>query len=296
MIRESEIIELIKKAEEGPTLDYKEDLPLANDGDKAEFIKDIIALANSGEIAHIIIGVEDGTGRPVGFKNPHTAEQINQILKDRCDPPISVEYVERNILGYKIGVIEMTGEDPPYIVSVPDRFGGPLSASSSKSFFIQRGTVFVRNYNMNEGASRASLDKMYKVKYVTLQADLQLSHELSIKRVDEFQEVDIEFVLTNLGEVIATDTYVLIRFENIKEIVKCTGSWRDKSKINENIPTVQLIYSAPVVRPVRMHCSGVVVRVDSEVQQIEARVIMGATNMRTREGSYVISLKEKGQT
>jgi predicted HTH transcriptional regulator len=98
MITEAEIIELIKKAEEGPSLDYKEDLPLQSDGDKAEFVKDVIALANSEEKAHIVIGVEDGTGKPVGFKTPHTVEQINQILKDKCDPPISVEYVEKTIL------------------------------------------------------------------------------------------------------------------------------------------------------------------------------------------------------
>ena len=128
MISENEIIELIKRAEEGPTLDYKEDLLLAKDGDKAEFVKDVIALANNGEIAHIITGVEDGTGRPVGLKTHHTVEQINQILKDKCDPPISVEYIEKNILGYDIGVIEVKGENPPYIVSVLDKFGGLLSS------------------------------------------------------------------------------------------------------------------------------------------------------------------------
>ena len=97
MISESEVIELIKQAEESPTLDYKEDLPLGTDGDKAALVKDIISLANSGEVAHILLGVEDKTGRLVGFKTHHTAEQINQILKDKCDPPISVEYMEKKI-------------------------------------------------------------------------------------------------------------------------------------------------------------------------------------------------------
>ena len=116
MITEAEIMELINEAEESPTLDYKQDLPLQTSGDKAEFVKDVIALANSGEKAHILVGVEDGTGKPVGSKTRRTAEQMNQILKDKCDPPISVEYVERNILGYTIGVIEIKGENPPYVV------------------------------------------------------------------------------------------------------------------------------------------------------------------------------------
>jgi len=291
MISLSKIKQLIEKEDEGTTLDYKENLPVETNGDKAKFVKDVISLANSGETTHIIIGVEDGTRKLVGIKTHHEAEQLNQILRDKCDPTISVEYAERNIMGHAIGVIEIVGENPPYIVAVPDRFGGPLSSDPTKQFHIERGTVFVRNYNINEGAQRADLDKMYKVKYVTLQADLELSHEISVKRSDGQKEVDIEFVLTNLGEVIATDTYVWIRFKNIKEIVKCTGSWRDQSKINENIPTVQLIYSPPVVRPINMLCKGVIVKVDNDVQQIEARVIMGATNMRTKEGNYIISLK-----
>ena len=294
MISENGIIKLIKKTEEGPSLDYKEDLPLQSDGDKAEFVKDVIALANSGEKAHIVIGVEDGTGKPVGLKTPHTVEQINQILKDKCDPPISVEYVERNILGYKIGVIEINGENPPYVVSVPDKFGGSLSANPQKRFQIERGTVFIRNYNINEGAKRADLDKIYnRIKYVALQADLELSHKVTSKPSGGLTEAHIEFWLVNRGDVVATDVYVWMQFRNVKEIVQCKGQWNDISSINKNVPTIQLQYTLPVIRPVQMRCSEVVIKVDSGVSEIEARVVMGATNMRTKDGSYVISLKKK---
>lgn len=293
MIGESEIIELIKKAEEGPTLDYKEDLLLTKDGDKAEFVKDVLALANSGETAHIITGVEDGTGRPVGFKTHHTAEQVNQILKDKCDPPISVEYIEKNILGYNIGVIEIQCKNPPYVVSVPDKYGGRLSANPNKSFHIQRGTVYIRNYNMNQGAKRADLDKMYdRIKYVSLQADIQLNHKVSIKHSNGFKEVGITFTLENRGEVVATDIYVWIQFKNIKEIVKCDEDWGDISDVNENKPTIQLLYSLPVIPPVEMECDGATVKVSKRVKQIKAKVIIGAVNMRTKEGDYVISLEE----
>jgi len=294
MISLSKIRQIIEKEEEGPTLDYKEDLVLATDGDKAQFIKDVISLANSGGTAHIITGVEDGTRKLVTIKTHHSAEQLNLILKDKSDPPLRVEYAEKRIMGHEIGVIEINGEDTPYVVSVSDRFGSHLSANPQKEFYIERGTVFVRNYNMNEGAKRADLDKLHKVQYVTLQADLQLSHEMSIKQLGELQEVDIEFFLTNSGEIISTDICVFIQFNNVKEIVRCKGSWVDQSKINNNIPTVQLLYPAPVVRPVRMRCDGVVVKIDNDVHQIEARVIIGATNMRTKEGPYVIPLKEKG--
>jgi len=295
MISKNKIIELIEKAEEGPALDYKEDLILETDGDKAEFVKDVIALANSGELAHIIVGVEDGTGKPVGLKTNHNVEQLNQILKDKCDPPISVEYIEKNILGYTIGVIEFKGETPPYIVSVPDKFGGPLSFNPKKSFFIHRGTIFVRNYNMNEGARRADLDKMFKVKYVTLQADLQLEHEVSIRKLDDTREVSITFSLSNLGEVIATDTYLLVQFKNISSLVKCDAPWRDISHLNKNIPTIETTFEDPIVQWVRSCCREVTVKVDSHIETIVAGIVLGATNMRTKEGTYLIPLKEKGR-
>ncbi len=290
MISENEIIELIKKAEEGPTLDYKEDLPLAEDGDKAQFVKDVIALANSGELVHIIVGVEDGTGKPVGLRTTHNAEQLNQILKDKCDPPISIEYVEKNILGYKIGVIEFKGENPPYIVSVPDKFGGHLSSKPNKSFYIERGTVFVRNYNMNEGASRADLDKMYQVKYVTLQANLQLHHEVSIKTLADSKEVDVAFKLHNIGDILATSAYARLQFQNIQGIIQCKGGWEDISKFNEDIPTIRLVASVPVCPGIPLVGSDVKVKVKKDTKQIESYMWLGASNMRIKEGTYVILL------
>lgn len=294
MVTEAEIIDLINKAEEGPLLDYKEDLPLQTDGDKAEFVKDVIALANSGEKAHLVIGVEDGTGRIVGFRTTHQVEQINEILKDKCDPPISVEYAEKSILGYKIGVVEIEGENPPYIVSVRDKFGGPRSGNPQKQFFIQRGTVFIRNYNINEGVKRADLDKIYnKIKYIALQADVELNHKVTSEPVDKLTEANIEFILANHGDAVATDIYVWMQFKNVKEITKCTEDWTDISYVNDGTPTVQLIVKGPVIRPIGMHAGGIVVRVDSDISAIEARVIIGATNMRIKDGSYAISLKKE---
>lgn len=292
MIKTNKIKEIIEKEEEGPTLDYKVDLILETEGDKAEFVKDVIALANSGKTAHIIVGVEDSTGKPVGFKTPHTAEQINQILKDKCDPPISVEYIEKDILKYNIGVIEIIGENPPYVVSVPDTYGGTLSTNPKKSSCIQRGRVYVRTHNMNDGASRADFDRMYKKKYTTLEASLQLVPEVSVKPVDNLKEVTINFFLYNTGEVLATDVYVWLRFNNVKEIVRCEGKWHDVSHINDNIPTAQLLFDAPIIRPIKMHCRKVIVKVDSGVKAIGARAVIGAVNMRTIDGPYVITLPE----
>jgi hypothetical protein len=285
--------QIIENEDEGPILDYKEDLILETDGDKAQFVKDVLSLANSGQTAHIIIGVEDGTRKLVGTKTTHKAEQLNDILKVKCDPSLTVEYVERTILGHTVGVIEISGENPPYIVAVSDKYGGHLSSDPKKAFFIERGMVFVRKYNMNAGASRADLDKMFKVKYVTLEADLELTHNVIFKPSDGLTEADIEFFLANQGDVVATDIYVWMQFKNVKEIVRCEPDCHDVSNINTNIPTIQLVPKAPVIRPVRMQCGKVAVKVGGDVKRIETRVIMGAVNMRIKDGSYLISLEKK---
>ena len=63
----------------------------------------------------------------------------------------------------------------------------------------------------------------------------------------------------------------------------------DISNVNNNIPTVQLVETMPLV--LLWHCDGVIVKVDKDVQEIQASVIIGATNMRTKRGSYSIPLK-----
>lgn len=293
MINISKVRQIIEKEDEGPTLDYKEDLNLETDGNKAQFVKDVLSLANSGELAHMIIGVENGTRKLVGIKTSHKAEQLNDILKGKCDPPLSIEYVERTILGHKVGVVEFLGENPPYIVAVPDKFGGVLSSDSQNRFYIERGTVFVRKYNKNEGASRADLDKMYKVKYVTLQSDLRISHEVLAKPVDDETEVKIKFALTNHGNVLATQPYVYIKFKNVKEIVKCDSGWTDESSLNNNIPTVSNSKSIPVCPTVTSVVDGVTVRMSKGINQIEADMVLGAGNMRFKEGKYIIPFQTK---
>jgi len=289
MISINRIKQIIEKEEEGPTLDYKEDLVLNTDGDKAELIKDIVSLANSAKVAHIIIGVEDKTRKPVDLKTSHNATQLNDILKNRCDPPISLEYIERKVLGYKVGVIEIHGENPPYIISVNDRFGGKRTCG--ESCYINRGTVFVRNNDKNEGASREHIEKFYenKVKYVTVQADLQLSHSSSVTSHDAYKEVSLDFELTNIGDVLADSPLIYIAFKNIERITGCKTSWKDISKLNPK-PTVRCYLSQPIGG--KMHIGGFTLRVKKAISQIRAFVELYSTNMRNKKYEYIIELDE----
>ncbi len=286
MISDRELIRIISEEEEGMTLDYKEELRISTEGEKANFVKDIVSLANSGETSRIIIGVEDGTRKPLGMQSSYKLETLNQILKDKTDPPIRIDYRERISLGCLVGVIEIDGSNAPYIISVPDRYG-----------CISRGTVYVRNMNMNEGAVRADIDRIYnRMKPIILESDVHLSTEVSAKSVDNFVEVDINFSLINSGDALATDTLVRLHFENIKEIVSCAGHWNNDTELNEGEPCISMTSIVPIVKGLRLKIYGCVVRVEKEIEAIKADVIIGASNMRTRRGEYTIYVNDNSKS
>jgi len=285
MITEEVVAQLIRGGPEVPTLHFRGDLLLKTDGDKAEFVKDVLALANSGQTAHLIIGIEEETWKLKGIVTHHTTEELNEVLEDRCDPPLRVEYAEKDVLHYKLGIVEIQGDNPPYIVAVPDRLGGPLSATPQKQFFIERGTVFARSVSKNEGARRSDLDQMYS------KVDLQLSHKILDRRVvDNWVEVNIQFILRNTGHVSGAFARAIVQFNNIKHIVKRTGTWKDISHLREGSPAIQLDETV-VHLDETIYCHGAVVAVSQGVTQIECSVSLYAMNMVPKKVAYVIPLE-----
>lgn len=83
---------LLQKSE-STKLDFKAMLSLKTESEKKELAKDVAAIANSkGGRGYIIYGVEDGTKIILGIEgNSYTEEQIQQIISQRCDPPVSVK-------------------------------------------------------------------------------------------------------------------------------------------------------------------------------------------------------------
>lgn len=77
---------------EGPKLDFKAQLSLKTETEKKEFAKDVAAIANSrGGRGYIVFGVADRTKEILGIESQrYTEEQIQQIISQRCDPPVSV--------------------------------------------------------------------------------------------------------------------------------------------------------------------------------------------------------------
>jgi hypothetical protein len=174
--------ELLERGEERPDLDYKQDLHLDNRGDKAEFVKDVLALANSSETGYIVTGVEDKTWKPIGISQHHAQTELNSVLKGKTDPRIQVQYVELEVDDVEHGIVTISADNPPYLVAVADRYGGQVSTSRRKEAHITRGTVYVRIQDQNDGASRGHLDVIYSAKQdrdpgVQASADLFLQRE-----------------------------------------------------------------------------------------------------------------------
>ena len=158
-----------------------------------------------------------------------------------------------------------------------DKYGG-----------IERGTIFVRNFNMNEGARRADIDRIYdRMKPIVLESDVHLSCDMSVKPVQgvqELVEVNIIFSFHNYGDAIATDTYVVVEFTNIEKIVKCNKPWSDISVANQGRPVVSRIETRPIVKTITFETRSFAVQVKKEVKEINAKIVVGASNMRTRIG------------
>jgi LysM repeat protein len=282
MITQDELKQLVNLKREGPTLDYKQDLNLEKDRDKAAFIKDVLALANSGTPSYIVTGMKEiikgdaKTWEPANISKNYTQVQLNQILQYRTDPPISVEYTEIELNSVTHGIVKISGDNPPYLVMVKDKFG-----------VIQKGTVFIRNVDMNEGARRTDLDQMYS------KVDLRLSHNIKEQKViNDAIEVNVAFILRNIGRMSATFVRLTVQFNNIERILSRSGGWQDISHLRNNVPTIQLDENV-VHLDERLYADGAVLRVGKDTKQVEALVSLYATNMQRKKDVYVISLENK---
>jgi len=162
-MKEELLLELINKLrerkQEWNTVDAKQGLSLQEMGEKAEFVKDVVAMANNREPSYIVIGLADGTFTDVGKLSQHfTKNNLNQFLADKIDPPVVVDYQEFTITGNEYGVVEINGVNAPYIV----RCDISSTKTDRKRISIYKGTIFVRHGDRTEGISRPELDEMFK--------------------------------------------------------------------------------------------------------------------------------------
>lgn len=118
--------------EEGPKLDFKATLRISTESEKKELVKDVIAIANSrGGRGYIVFGIEDKTKRVLGTNVENfTEEQIQQIIYNRCDPPIPV----------RLDVIEYECKKVA-VLTVYRSNQQPHQMLQNGAFYIRRGST-----------------------------------------------------------------------------------------------------------------------------------------------------------
>lgn len=122
------------RAGESAVLEFKRELPTFSDKGKAEFLKDVSAMANESG-GTIIYGIEEEDGEAVGFgaidldESDELIRRLAQIAQEGIEPQI------RTLEIYKIDV----GQQPVLVVEIPNSLDRPHRFKFNNHFrFVQR--------------------------------------------------------------------------------------------------------------------------------------------------------------
>lgn len=184
---------LLKKGE-GPKLDYKEKINLKVESGKKELVKDVIAIANSqGGRGHLVIGVKDKTKEIIGIDTSHlNEERIQQIISNRCDPPINVRVEYIDIEAKIVGVI-----------TIFRSLRRPHQMRQTGAFYIRRGstTDFARRDELAGMLQNGGIINNEQIPVVNISLDV-LSNQLIKKYLKRTNIENFEgdkVLLRNLG-------------------------------------------------------------------------------------------------
>jgi predicted HTH transcriptional regulator len=169
--------------QEGTKLDFKAMLSLKTESEKKELAKDIAAIANSkGGRGYLIYGIEDGTKKILGIEGKrYTEEQIQQIISQRCDPPVSVK-------------LEIIDTDDKQVAVLT------IYRSSQKPHQIrQTGVFYIRRGSTTDIARREEIASM-------LQESGILQHESIVLNRVEIKELDEKMVNYYISKTGLTST------------------------------------------------------------------------------------------
>ncbi len=134
------------KSDEGPKLDYKLNLTLVTESEKKELTKDVIAMANSrGGRGYIIFGIEDKTKVIKGIdQGDFHEEQIQQIIYNRCDPPVTISVDFINIDEKTVAVITV------------------FRSNHKPHMMLQNGAFYVRRGSTTDVGRRSEIANLFQ--------------------------------------------------------------------------------------------------------------------------------------
>lgn len=121
------------KNEESFKLDFKQKMALELESDKKEFVKDVIAIANTpGGRGYILFGVEDKSRKVIGLEEIFESieEKIQQIISNRSIPPVPVAFEVVEFQNKKVGVL-----------TIYKSMQVPHQMLQTGAFYIRRGST-----------------------------------------------------------------------------------------------------------------------------------------------------------
>ncbi|MBZ4645034.1 MAG: ATP-dependent helicase RecG [Petroclostridium sp.] len=157
--------------EEGPKLDFKAKLYISTESEKKELTKDVIAMANSpGGRGYILFGIEDKTKEVLGVDpTQFSEEQIQQIIYNRCDPPVPICVDLLEYQGKQIAVLTV------------------YKSNQKPHQMLQNGAFYVRRGSTTDTARREEIANM-------LQENGLFSYERVILRNACIEQLDSELI------------------------------------------------------------------------------------------------------
>ena len=191
---DSQTLENLLHQPEGPALDFKVAqyrFGNANDTEKSELLKDILALANSWRLttAYILIGVQEtkgGRSKVLGVKDHLDDAILHQFVNSKTQRPLQFSHQQFFAEGVEIDVIQIPVQDRPIFLT--KRFG-KLQADEVK---VRDGSS-TRNATPDEiakmGADQVLSDVPQPAQEWTSERII-LSIEKSISNIIEIKEND----------------------------------------------------------------------------------------------------------
>jgi len=168
---------------EGTKLDFKAVLSLKTESEKKELAKDVAAIANSkGGRGYIVFGIEDGTKNILGIEGKrYTEEQIQQLISQRCDPPVSVRLDIILLEGRQIAVLTI------------------YKSSQRPHQIRQTGVFYIRRGSTTDIARREEIAGM-------LQESGMIQHERIVLNRVELKELDEKLINDYISKTGLTST------------------------------------------------------------------------------------------
>lgn len=182
------------KQNEGPKLDFKEEVDITCESGKKEMAKDIIAIANSqGGRGYIIIGVVDKTKviKGIGDKE-YREESIQQLLSLRCDPPLVVRVEKVKVEKKEVCVIIIFRS-----------FQKPHQMRQTGAFYLRRGSTTdvarrdeIASMLQYNGIINNEKTPLFNMSLDVYDKDLIDSY---LRKINLINQVDNYSLLNNLG-------------------------------------------------------------------------------------------------